>query len=157
MSIARHDDPAVATDPSSEAATLREQWRELDQRLRQLPAYGSVEGFVEQMPANDAEQCFLISERIEGSLVNCRDENGVLAASGAGLEDRVRVGGKIDRDEGGRPVSIVVERIYRFPPDEELPTASDIRGIFPDLTGGMDATEWVKMRCRRRRDAAPLA
>ena len=47
------------------------------------------------------------------------------------------------------PISITVERFEINPPEQELPTLASLRGLAPDLTGGLSSEEYI----RQLRDA----
>lgn len=57
---------------------------------------------------------------------------------------RVRVAGEIVRRFDGRAEAVEVSEIHVLPGRNELPQPGDIRGLVPDLTGGVPPSEWLR-------------
>jgi hypothetical protein len=96
-----------------------------------LRSMGSIEGTIETLSVHGQKR-FVLYDRQSGRAVRCTfdfDEHEIFD----GLwNKRVLVRGIIWSRADGRPISIQVSKpgdIYTFPPDEELPTPSQVRGI----------------------------
>lgn len=96
-----------------------------------LRSMGAIEGTIEAISVHGQKR-FVLYDRQWGRAVKCVfdfDEHKIFE----GLwNKRVLVRGIIWARADGRPVSIQVskpEDIYTFPPDDVLPTASQVRGI----------------------------
>ena len=70
------------------------------------------------------------------------------------LGKRVRIRGMAEfRKEDVFPFSMEIHDVYVYPPESELPSLSDICGIFPDATGDLPSEEWVNnLRMESERD-----
>jgi hypothetical protein len=92
---------------------------------------GSIEGTIEALSIHGQKR-FVLYDRQWGRAVKCSfdfDEHEIFDRL---WNKRVLVRGIIWSRADGRPISIQVskpEDIYTFPPDDELPTASQVRGI----------------------------
>jgi hypothetical protein len=91
--------------------------------------YGTIEGRLESMSRRGGPH-FFVFDALTDEAVRCyiREEkmHDVLGAFGR----RVAVSGLVRyRKTNGQPMSVEVETIFVFPPEEKLPTADDVYGI----------------------------
>lgn len=108
------------------AAGLHAQ-RILDQPY--LSDWGTVEGKLETVTVHGRRQ-FVIFDELTGQRIECQFAHRIaLDQITPGMERRVAVTGEIRSRESGEIVSVVATNIEVFPPDDELPTADDVRGI----------------------------
>lgn len=98
-------------------------------RAPEIQSIGTVEGQLEGLITHGKNR-FYIYDPLTARQVICdfgervkRDE--VLRAYGK----RVAATGKIRSRRSGERVSVEVNRLFVFPPDSELPSAADVRGI----------------------------
>jgi hypothetical protein len=92
---------------------------------------GSIEGTIEAISVHGRKR-FVLYDRQTGRAVNCLFDFDEHAIFDRPWRKRVLVRGIIWSRADGRPVSIHVskpEDIYTFPPDDELPSALQVRGI----------------------------
>lgn len=95
----------------------------------EVKSIGTVEGTLEGLIIHGKSR-FLVFEPLSGRQVTCYfteriEYEDVLRAFGK----RVAVTGEIRSRRSGERVDIRVSRLYVMPPDEELPSASDVRGM----------------------------
>lgn len=95
----------------------------------EIESIGTVEGHLEGLIIHGKRR-FLIFDQATGRQVTCYFTDkltweAVLQAFGR----RVAASGIVRSRRGGETVSVHVHRLYIFPPDAELPTADDVRGI----------------------------
>lgn len=95
----------------------------------ELTSIGTVEGKLEGLITHGKNR-FLIFDSLTGKQVTCYfgervEWESVLKAYGK----RVAASGFIRSRRSGEKVSIQVSRLYVFPPEEELPSAMEMRGI----------------------------
>lgn len=106
---------------------------------------GDMTGVLEYLNIHDNQNIFRIYPDSGPSMVNCRfpDELRSEAINAVGKYVEV-VGRLLFRSMNYHPHAIEVERISIMPDEVDLPTLMDLRGIAPELTGGLDAIEFVK-------------
>ena len=108
-------------------------------------AFGSVTGRLEQLNVHDGVNRFtllpLIGPRISGVF-----PEAVKTLIEGGFDRRVRLYGrlKFPSDENYPREIDQVTDIEVFEPDDELPRLTDLRGIVPDATGGMNIRDFVE-------------
>lgn len=105
---------------------------------------GAVEGRIEAINIHNRLQ-FSIYDFVTGRGVQCSFPDAMFNEVKAVLGHRAIVHGTVRTDRQGQPISVRVERIERMHTRDELPAVSDLRGIDPDFTGGMDAAEYIRM------------
>jgi hypothetical protein len=111
---------------------------------------GFITGTMEQVNLHNTSQ-FVIYPVIGPKRVRCDFPVGMLERVKAAIGNYVGVSGQLRfKTHDPFPYAINVDQIEIYPPDEQLPTLYDIRGIAPDATGGIGAYEFV----RRLRDAS---
>jgi hypothetical protein len=95
----------------------------------EFTSIGTVEGMLQGLITHGKNR-FLIFDPLSGRQVTCYFSDripwkDVHAAYG----QRVAATGTIRARRGGEKVSIMVTRLYVFPPENELPSAADVLGI----------------------------
>jgi hypothetical protein len=92
--------------------------------------YGTIEGRLETIAESNGSLLFNIHDVTLRQKVRCYFPEGLLTEVFDKFRKRVEVSGVIHYRKNGTPISIAAERITDLPDDSELPTASDVRGIF---------------------------
>jgi hypothetical protein len=109
-----------ATAAERAEATLTKRYRSI----------GSVEGTIDTVSEQEAGPYFVLISRLDGHEITCRCSEALVAQVKAALGTRVRVMGSIEQRYDGRVTSVDATDLYVFPPRDQLPQASDIRGIY---------------------------
>lgn len=123
---------------------------EIETRRRVSEAVTSVEGSLDTVFLHDPRDAhFVIWDAVYGRQVRCDFAPEHLRIVKEALGERVRVNGRVQFDAIGRPERIVEIFSIRVLRPGSGPAPSDLRGMAPDITGGLDSVEWV----RRIRDA----
>ncbi|MGI8858342.1 MAG: hypothetical protein ACR2JW_21580 [Thermomicrobiales bacterium] len=104
---------------------------------------GSVEGRIEAVNIHKGFH-FGIYDFLTERRVDCSFPDTMLGEVVTTLGKRAIVYGLMRTDARGEPISIRVDRIQRLRSSDELPSVSDLRGIDPDFTGGVDAAEYIR-------------
>lgn len=106
---------------------------------------GAVEGHIEAVNLHRGN-VFSIYEFLSGRRVECSFGDEISEDVIAALKSRRRaiVYGVVRTNARGEPLSVRAERIEQLRTRDELPSISDLRGIDPDFTGGMDAAEYIR-------------
>ena len=104
---------------------------------------GSVEGTLEMISVH-GEGSFNVYHAISGRRVQCNLPKHLLETAKEALGRRVLVHGRLRVNAKGHPRRVLVEGIRVLGREEELPKAKDIRGILPDLTEGLETTEYLR-------------
>jgi hypothetical protein len=99
----------------------------LKKRYRSI---GSVEGTVKTVSEQETGPYFVLLSRLDGHEITCRCSETLVAQVKAALGVRVRVVGSIEQRYDGRVTLVEATDLYVFPSREQLPQASDIRGIY---------------------------
>lgn len=80
-----------------------------------------------------------------GPYLDCQFSDELYAAAISGVGKRVEVRGVLHYREAAKfPHAMEVESIEVFPPEEDLPTFTALRGISPDMTGDMLSEDFVR-------------
>jgi hypothetical protein len=85
---------------------------------------------------------FVIVDAITNARVVCVFQDGQLSKAIAALGGRVEAEGMVAFKSEGVPVSIYVDDFESIPPDDQLPTLDDLKGI--NLTDGVGADEFMR-------------
>ena len=126
---------------------------------RRLP-YGSVTGVLEASPDSGGVARFVIKEapnreaqnrRVKiGRVFRCVLEDADLARRAEqAAGQRVSVSGKIAAPENGGRGVIFGTWLRVVTPQDELPSLDEMRGIAPNMTGGLPSEVYVKNLWRR--------
>ncbi len=94
----------------------------------QHQSFGSLEGTL-NLISDEGGVSFNVFQSLYKRKVKCHIEDELVDDAIAAFRARVRVSGRVQYNRFGKPVSVSVTDIYRFPPDEELPTVKDVCGI----------------------------
>lgn len=104
---------------------------------------GSAEGLLEMVTLHE-RRYFRVYDAVSGVGIPCYFPPEQLENVRTGLGRRVSVSGRARVSRQGDKLSLQVERFRIFPPEEELPKPSDIRGLVPDMTEGRRSEDYVR-------------
>jgi hypothetical protein len=105
---------------------------------------GSFTGFIDAINVH-TEPVFFLYPPVGPTRIPCEFDRTMLDEVRNALKRYVTVHGLFTYRPGfAFPSRITIERIEVNPPEDELPTLSSLRGIAPDLTGGLDAVTFVR-------------
>jgi hypothetical protein len=110
----------TATAAVRAEATLKKRYRSI----------GSIEGTIDTVSEQEAGPYFVLLHRLDEYEIVCRCSDELLPEAKSSLGARVLVSGTIYRRYDGRVEGVEATELYVFPPDDQLPQVSDIRGIF---------------------------
>lgn len=106
---------------------------------------GSIRGVLEYLNLHDENRTFRIYPDIGPSKVNCIFPDELTERAIKAIRSFVEVHGILHQKKvADFPNEIEVQDIDIFPPDDELPTLSDLRGMSPDATGDLTSVEYVR-------------
>jgi len=91
-------------------------------------AYGSIEGKLQALWDRGGFK-FSVLDALFDRRVDCFVGDDLVDAAIAGFRKRVRVSGTVQYNKAGLPISITATEIYTFKPNDQLPSAADVRGI----------------------------
>lgn len=92
-------------------------------------SYGSVEGKLIMLSDEEGFK-FAVHQRLFDRRITCTILDDPLAEEAIGaFRHRVRVQGRIQYNRIGNPVSVTVANIFKFPPNSELPSVQEMKGI----------------------------
>ena len=92
-------------------------------------AYGSIEGKLQALRDRDGFK-FTVFDSLFDRGIECYVNEELIPSAINGFRKRVRVSGVVQYNKGGLPVSINATDIFQFLPNNKLPGAADVRGIF---------------------------
>jgi len=104
---------------------------------------GSIEGTLEMVTLH-GQRYFRVYDAVSGVGIPCYFPPEELENVRAGLGRRVSVTGRVRVNRQGDKLSLQVERFRIFPPEEELPKPSDVRGLVPDMTEGHLSEDYIR-------------
>jgi hypothetical protein len=135
--VAEEDEPLVLGSP--------------EVAIEQREALSTIEGSLETVNAHDPRQMhFALWDVLHNRRIRCDFGLPLVDDVRRGLLERVRVYGLVTFDPLGHPVRVAdVRSIHVLGRDVRRPSPQDLRGLVPNLTGGLGSVEWV----RRIRDA----
>ncbi len=111
------------------AQAIREDWKS------DYKDYGTIEGDLETIQDRGSLQIRVRDQLLKQS-VQCLVPEEMLKEIFENFRRRVEIYGLIHYRRNGHPISIAVDRIDPLPPDVDLPTLIDVRGI-------MTRPEWL--------------
>lgn len=112
--------------------------------------YGSIVGRIEAINAHGSTREFRLYPQIGPSKVTCRFPVSLVKQAGDAFYKRVTVTGWLRFKRGAEhPHLINVDDIHVHLEPSEIPKLSTLRGMAPDITGGMRSEDFV----RANRDA----
>ena len=91
--------------------------------------FGTIEGRLEAISDADGGIKIKIKDFLYTKPIDCVVPEKLVAIALGSFLRRVEVGGRIHYRKDGTPISIKVMEIDLLPEDDELPSASDVRGI----------------------------
>lgn len=110
---------------------------------------GSFTGFIDAINVH-TEPVFFLYPPVGPTRIPCEFDRTMLDEVRDALRHYVTVYGLFTYRPGlAFPARITIDRIEINPPERELPTLASLRGIAPDLTGGLDSVTFT----RQLRDA----
>jgi hypothetical protein len=110
----------------------------------EIYSWGSVEGVLEAINLHNKNE-FRIYPIVGAKVVICNFPQNKREDAKKGLEKLVSVTGKITyRNKEKFPHKIDVEDIVTYPPENELPHFSDLRGAAPNATGKLSSEKFVR-------------
>jgi hypothetical protein len=110
----------------------------------EVHSVGELTGFIDAINVH-REPVFFLYPVIGPSRVRCNFDRGLLDRVRSSLKRHVSVFGLIEYPEGSPFASrITVERIEVHPEERDLTPIDSLRGILPDLTGGLDSVAYVR-------------
>jgi hypothetical protein len=111
---------------------------------------GFIRGMLEYINIHHSKNVFRIYPDIGPAKIACHFPIDLTKKAIEGVGKYVEVKGELKFKAISKyPHEIIVEEIEIFPPEEELPSLHDLRGIAPDLTGSLSSEQFV----RKIRDA----
>lgn len=107
---------------------------------------GSITGVITSVSLNRRVPYFGL-RLYDSQLVQCSfQDRRILKQVLANVEQRATIYGAIERDgEGGVTRILDVWEVNPLPQETQLPSMSRLYGAEPDIGGGMDAAEWVRL------------
>lgn len=94
----------------------------------QRQSYGSIEGKMQTITDRDGFR-FVVYDSLFDHRVDCFIDEELMEKAVGSFRKRVRVSGMVQYDRMGDPVSIKVDEIYSFRPNNELPSVREMIGI----------------------------
>ncbi|MEQ9170011.1 MAG: hypothetical protein RIE87_02280 [Rhodospirillales bacterium] len=99
-------------------------------------SFGSIDGRLEQINIHEGANRFSIYPEFGPNKVQCHFGSDLLDKATAAVNRTVSVEGRLKyKPNDPFPYAVEVEDIDIFPPDDEMPTFEDLRGIAPNATG----------------------
>jgi hypothetical protein len=97
-----------------------------------------------------------LHERREATLYDDLDGARVVLSFGEPMVEQIRTAlrrraeafGDIIEDKEERPERVRLHQLELLPPDDDLRPLADLVGLFPELTGEQDSTEWIQEQRR---------
>ena len=116
------------------------------QILEHMESYGSVEGVLEVLSSRGSLLYFSLKDVLTGKRVRCNFNEDLVAQALEAWRKRVVVFGRIRADNLGNPRTVLVWSISVLPLPEELQQLEEIKGVSPDMTGGLSSEKYAKER-----------
>ncbi|MBV7266443.1 hypothetical protein [Erythrobacter ani] len=91
---------------------------------------GTIEGRLEAIQDASGALKIRVQDYLYPKPISCVVPEKMIEQVFASFRKRVEITGKVHYRRGGTPISIEAFEIEILPEDDELPTASDVRGIF---------------------------
>jgi len=106
---------------------------------------GSVSGRIEAINIHEGKNEFRIYPIIGPKKVVCNFPSRLEQEAVESLAHKVTVYGEMKyRPRDKFPHALNVDKIIVHPPDDELPKLGELRGIAPNMTGGMSSEDFVR-------------
>jgi len=105
---------------------------------------GSVSGYLEAINVHSGNK-FFIYPIVGAKKVECVFEHSLIERIKEGIERYINVVGVLYcRSKEPYPHKIKVEDIEIYPSEDDLPKLMDLKGIAPNLTGGIDSVNYIR-------------
>jgi len=109
-----------------------------------VPCDGSVSGTLERVNVHDSSE-FVLYPPIPGCRIKCAFPESMLGQVREAIKGNVTVWGKLYyQPDRPFPHQVHVDKMELHPPDDELPSLRDLKGIAPDCTGSLSSVEFVR-------------
>lgn len=108
---------------------------------------GSVSGLLEQINVHANQNIFTIYPTSKLPKLRCVFPKELRAEAVRSVDHYVRVYGQMKfktRLKGAHPYEMLVKEIEIYPPDDELPTLSELLGVAPNATGDLTSDEFIR-------------
>ncbi|MDV2503611.1 MAG: hypothetical protein RX318_06635 [bacterium] len=106
---------------------------------------GSIEGMLEAINIHKGANVFRIYPIIGPKKVSCHFPNRLREDAIGAVDNFVSIEGTLKYMKNAPfPHEIKVSKIEVYPPEDELPSLEDLRGIAPEATGDMSSEEFVR-------------
>jgi hypothetical protein len=113
--------------------------------LPEQSAEGTADGTLEAINLHSTPKAFNIYPLVGPSKLVCHFPTELEDEAIAAIRKRVLVTGLLKYHEGATyPHAIEVQSLSVFPPNDALPTFSELRGIAPDATGDMLSEDFIR-------------
>jgi hypothetical protein len=109
-----------------------------------IPSEGSVSGFLERVNVHNRYE-FVLFPPIPGYRITCKFPESMLGQVRDALKRNVTVSGSLHfQPESPFPHRVHVTKMELHPPDTELPTLSELKGMAPDCTRGLSSIDFLR-------------
>jgi hypothetical protein len=106
--------------------------------------YGAITGRLEYVNVHNARN-FRLYPLLGPRWIRGRFTEDLLPEIRKGLDRQVTIFGKLQfKSWDKHPYALLAQKIDVHELDSELPTFNDLKGIAPDLTGGVRSSDWVR-------------
>lgn len=106
---------------------------------------GSIEGVLEAINIHEEANVFRIYPIVGPKKVSCHFPNRLREDAIGAIDKFVSIEGTLKYAKNAPfPHEIKVSKIEAYPPEDELPSLEDLRGIAPEATGDMSSEEFVR-------------
>lgn len=95
--------------------------------------YGSIEGRLQTVTERGRLQ-FIVYEQLWDKAIRCYMPDHLTEAAMGAFRARVEVYGLIRYRKDGQPISIFVDELVKFPPENEIPSFQDVHGILRQVS-----------------------
>jgi len=144
--VGKHLKYATLQINRSQFELTEEVTRRVDQALAvDEESFGFLEGMLEQINIHGGANTFHIYPDVGPRKVSCHFPNALLDDAVFAVGRKVEVSGTLKYRQGASFAhAIAVTAIDSFPPEDELPTWEDLRGIAPNATGELSSEAFVR-------------
>jgi hypothetical protein len=106
---------------------------------------GAIEGMLEQINLHDGANVFYVYPEIGPRKVTCHFPPKLYDDAVSAVGRKVEVYGTLYYRSGASfPHQVHVTQVEAFPPESELPSWDDVRGMAPDATGDMSSEDFIR-------------
>jgi hypothetical protein len=130
--------------PEQNIPLIKQAEKNLERFLRpKFEHTGSVEGVLEMVSVAGRRPRFSVRDRLSGRAIRCTAAPDRVKDLLYVFGQRVSVCGRVRTNERGDILSVHMETVEAFPPDDELPSIRQVAGAF-DLTAGQTIEEHLR-------------